>query len=140
MPLRTRPQGWKQAVENARKQGDETGKGAGTCKDDDLSSDTELTDDIIERIVEQEKRDLLIHAVPAGNPVDVSAPAAQSQHDTNKVVSSARYLTAWRYRYSSGLKLCSSDCLCSAGRLRTTLRRRHCVVSNRRSKDSFTPR
>ena len=83
MPLCTRPQGWKEAVENAGKRGDKNGEGAGTCKDDDLDSDTKLTDDIIKRIVEQEKRDLLIHVVPAGNPVDVSAPDSQSQLGTN---------------------------------------------------------
>ena len=78
----THPQGWKEAVENAAKRGDKNGEGAGTCKDDNLDKDAKLTDDIIEKIVEQEKRDLLIHAVPAGNPVDVSVPDAQSQLGT----------------------------------------------------------
>lgn len=62
---------WKQAVKNATKQGN--GGAAGTCKGRDLDPDAALDEDTADKIVEQERRDLLVHIVPACNPVEVSS-------------------------------------------------------------------
>lgn len=67
-----RLQAWKDAVTRAKKKGTEDGERAGTCKDYTLDARTVLNDDIIEKIVEQERRDLLVHTVPACNPLEVS--------------------------------------------------------------------
>eukprot|EP01046_Picozoa_sp_COSAG06_P008830 COSAG06_NODE_452_length_15547_cov_6.162416_7_plen_45_part_00 len=37
----------------------------------ELDSKDELTDELIEKIVKQEEMDLLVHTVPACNPVEV---------------------------------------------------------------------
>lgn len=67
-----RLQAWQDAVKRASKKGTEDGDRAGTCKDYNLDARTVLNEDIVERIVEQERRDLMVHTVPACNPLEVS--------------------------------------------------------------------
>ena len=61
----------KKAVKNATKAG-KHGIAAGTCSGLNLDPNSALDKDIVDKIVEQERRDLLVHMVPACNPVEVS--------------------------------------------------------------------
>ena len=104
-----RPREWKKAVKNATKQG-KHGETAGTCSGLDLDPNAALDKDIVDKIVEQERRDLLVHAVPACNPVEVSG-CATLDLDRRRLACEPR-TDSCRNRYCSGCKWFSSDFLC----------------------------